>query len=404
MRLSLKLKLLTLFLVAFVPRIIGIDKHAIFADEIAWMVRGKETFLAIKAQNWTNLKSNIWWMDTKAAEPMGLPMAFAIGGAITFLTPGYSNYSLNITKDFIASRIPALLLGSLFIPLFYYFLRKNGIKDNIALTSSLLFAIDPIAIGLSRWAHQDLALMVFTTLGLLSTGKSSFISTTFAIFTKPQGLISPFVLALTKKSLVWLIIGIIATTLLWPYLKTQFNVVSTGHLTTFNGQIFTNPPWYYYLAILPFRVPEGILIGLFLAIFVKKKKLPLPLLIYSAIFLIVISLSDKKLGIRYLFGIWPVFYILSAYGLSKIKNKLLFWILALAFPIFGIFKFYPSYYLYHNNFISGKNFQELESVGFCDGVAPSIKYLEPKLFHGVKIMLPGCDGNLRPQHLSATMR
>lgn len=394
MKLSFRLKLLTLFFVAFVPRIIGIDKHAIFADEIAWMVRGKETFLAIKARNWVNLKSNIWWMDTKAAEPIGLPMAFFIGGAITFLTPGYSNYSLNITKDYVASRIPAVFLGSLIIPLFYYLLKKNNVKDKVAFTSGLLFAMDPVAIGLSRWAHQDVALMAFTTLGLLSTGKASLISNILAILTKPQGLISPFVLAVTKKSFFWLAVSIVATALLWPYLETQFNVVSTGHLTIFNGEVTTTPPWYYYLTIFPFRIPEGILLGLLLAIFVRKKKLPSSLLVYSAIFLVVISLSDKKLGIRYLFGIWPLVYLLAGYGLQKIKNKFLFWIIALAFPIFGIFKFYPSYYLYHNGFINGKNFQQLESVGFCDGVAPSIKYLEAKLFHGVKIMLPGCDGTI----------
>jgi hypothetical protein len=284
-----------------------------------------------------------------------------------------------------------------------------------------------------------MALMAFSTLSLLvflySKSKIATVSSAFlvamAILTKPQGFIVPitvfavYLIGIVKKEKVdfkrlglWIFTTIICVIIFFPflwhdpvggmvkYLSTQIGNANNGQLTYFNGQITTSPPWYYYFAIFPFRVPETVLAGFFIGLVFgmrslrkqfHKNKLFQAGLIYLIVFLITISLSNKKIGIRYLFGIWPYIYIVAVYGLTLVEKhvkkvyKWIFWLVVFIFPIWGILKFSPSYYLFHNYFISPQNFQSLESIAFCDSVKPSIKYLEPKLYHGIILMLPGCD-------------
>jgi hypothetical protein len=437
MKISLKYKVIILFLIAFLPRIVNLGGHSLFADEITWMVRAKGVYAAVHSHIFSFF-DNGWWLDTKASEPIGIPMAFLGGVAMTYLSPGYSNYSLNIARDFVAARVPAVLMGSLFVPIFYLLLRKL-INDKFAFTASLLIALDPVSIGLSRWLHQDLALMVFSTLSLLiflySKNKFATLASAFlaamAILTKPQGFLIPITLIIfvgiqflttrktdIKRLIFWLILAGIFTVLFFPYLWTnpigrmlkylaiQNTNALNGHGTFFNGYVTRNPPWYYYFAIFPFRVPESILLGFLTGLilaFLNLKKgfcksgFVQVALIYSILFVITISITAKKLGIRYLFGVWPYIYILATYGLFRIAEKLkglnkkIFWFCVLIFSVWGIVKFYPSYYLFYNHFINPQEEQNLESIAFCDGVKPAIEYLEPNLYQGIKIMLPGCN-------------
>lgn len=434
---NLRFKVFVLFMIAFLPRVIGLGEHDIFVDEISWMSRAKDVYAAVRTLSW-NPYNVIWWLNEGAAEALGLPVTFLGGVSITFLSPGYSHYSLNITRDFIAARFPVILIGSLFVPLFYLLLRKF-IGDKLAFIVSLLLAIDPIAIALSRWFQQDMALLAFSSLSiflyLYSKRKIVVASSAFfaamAILTKPQGFLVVVTLVflsiiafLTKRKAYvgqiasWLLLVTLFTVLFFPYLwsspvgnmfqylSVQLGNVNGGNLTFFNGHITSNPPWYYYFAIFPFRVPESILIGFLVGLAVLLVSLKwgvlrnyfvLAVLIYSILFILVISFSNKKLGIRYLFGIWPYIYIVAAYGLVYLEKLIrkpfrkIFWLGIFLFPVWGIIKFYPSYYLFYNHFITPSEFQSLESVGYCDSVRPAIEYLGPGLYHGIKIMLRGCD-------------
>ena len=434
---SLKFKILLLFIIALLPRIIGLGQHDIFVDEITWMSRCKDVYAAVRTLSWNSGNSN-WWLTPGIAEAIGLPVTFLGGISMTYLSPGYSVHSLNIMRDFVATRLPVALIGTFFIPIFYLLLRKF-INDKIAFVTSMLLALDPISVGLSRWLHQDMAMTAFSVLSLMlflvSKRKLSIVASAFfasmAILTKPQGFLLPITLIIVsviafltkqkvyiKQLLVWLVLTAAFTILFFPYLWSnpvgnmlhylsfQVSNVDLGNLTYFNGQITNNPPWYYYFVIFPFRVPESVLVG-FLTGFVLllinfknnflKNKLFQTALVYSVIFVFVISSSDKKLGIRYLYGIWPYIYILAASGLIFLERfisrplKKVYWLVVFLFPVWGILKFYPSYYLFYNHFIGPQQFQSLESVGYCDSVKPAIEYLGPKLYHGVKIMLPGCD-------------
>jgi hypothetical protein len=434
---NIKLRIIFLFVLAFIPRITSLGGHSVFVDEIIWMSRSKDVYAAVRTMSWSPYNA-VWWLIPGVAEPIGLPMTFLGGLSITFLSSGYSHYSLNIAKDFVAARLPAVVLGSLFIP-FFYFLSKKFIGDRLAFIASLLLALDPIAIATSRWLHQDTPLMVFSTLSILlylySRRKAATIGSAFlaamAILTKPQGFLIIPVLAivsviavLTKQKAhfkilsVWIGLTAFFTILLFPYLwgnpagnmlkylSVQAANVSGGNLTIFNGQVTFNPPWYYYFAIFPFRLPESILIGFLAGLAITFAKLKRNILkngflqaslIYTILFVAVISFSDKKLGIRYLLGVWPYVYIIAAYGLIYLEKLIgkpfrkIFWLLTFLFPVWGIIKFYPSYYLFYNHLITPAKYQSLEAVGYCDSVKPAIEYLGPNLFHGVKIMLPGCD-------------
>jgi len=419
---------------------VGLSKHSIFADEVTWMVRGKGVYAAIHSRIFYYF-DNGWWLDKTTSEPIGLPMSFLGGVAMSYLSPGYSNYSLNITKDFIATRIPSVFVGSLFVPIFYLLLRKH-IDDKLAFITSLLMSLDPISIALSRWFHQDMALMIFSSLSLLTfiykknkitTIVSAFLAA-MAILTKPQGFLVPITLIIfscvqflttkkvnIKKFIFWLILTSIFIVLFFPflwnepingiiqYLAIQYTNAVNGQITFFNGNITTNPLWYYYFAIFPFRIPESIFIGFIIGFiltlfgfkkgFIKNSFVQIAL-IYSILFITVISISSKKLGIRYLFAVWPYIYVLATYGLFKLSDKLkwinkkIFWIVVFVFQVWGIVKFYPSYYLFYNHFITPQKMQNLESIAFCDSVKPAIEYLEPNLYHGIIIMLMGCDSTI----------
>lgn len=435
-----RFKLALLFIVAFIPRIIGISSHSLFPDEITWMVRSKEVYANVRSGAWENFERG-WWLNKGDTEAIGLPLTFLGGISMAFLTPGYNRYSINVTDDFVAVRLPAVVIGSLYVPVLYFLLAKY-INEKKAFFASLLLAIDPIYLALSRLNINDLFLMIFSSMGLLiyfynkrySTAVLSAFFTSLAIITKPQGFLIIITVAVVsiiiqikkrkleiKRILIYLLSVIFFTILLFPYLwhnplakmysyvMSQIELVGSGHLTFFNGQITSNPPWYYYFAIFPFRIPEGVLFGLVVGLFTgvnslknkfAKDKILTFGLVYSVLFLLVISLSDKKLGIRYLFGIWPYIYLISVFGIfylsEKIKDRLnpLFLSIIFSFSLFSLIKFYPSYGLFHNMLIKPEKFQLLESVALCDSVKPAIEYLETSLYHGVTMMYPGCDSEI----------
>lgn len=426
-----------LFFIALAIRLIGIDEHGLFHDELSWMVRGKELFFAVKQFNLNFFESG-WWLNRFAAEPLGLPMAFLAGIMLVVFSPGQSRLSLGIIPDIIAARIPVVIIGSLFIPVYYLLIRKY-IDKKIALVAALLMVFDPVSLGLSRWLHQDLALAATSFISLLlfirnrsgMTLLASAVFASLALLTKPQGFLIPislFIYCLSVSRLErktfftklgkWLfMVGclvIIAFPFLWRnpltqmllYLKTQLSVVSQGHLVYFLGQITRNPPWYYYLAITPFHLTEAVLLGVIaglIGVFVSFKKRFFKLsplakisLIYSLLAFLTVSLASKKLGIRYLFPLWPYILLFAGWGLFTLSNlfttnfRKVFWFFIFAFTIIEVLRFYPSYYLFHNHLISARQYQEMELVGVCDGIKPAMEYLAPLINEGSKIMFLTC--------------
>jgi hypothetical protein len=77
-----KLIPILLFLVAFLIRLYGISAHSLFADEITWMVRGKELFFALKQAN-LNYFINGYWLNKDTTWPIAMPMSLLSGTIYT---------------------------------------------------------------------------------------------------------------------------------------------------------------------------------------------------------------------------------------------------------------------------------------------------------------------------------
>jgi len=405
------------------------------------MVQSKELFLAIRAGK-LSFFENGWWTAKNDVRAISLPNTFMSGLVYYFFVPGQSNHSLGIFNEIYAVRLPGAILGAFFIPTFYL-LTKKHVGGKISLLSSLLLALDPVAVGTSRYLNQDSSLMVFSfvALGLflyipnkLFTTLSAFF-TACAFLTKPQGLILVPVVFLTSLATLqkkenrqkniprliwWLISSFLFIFILFPYfwhnpidklfgyLASNFNVSShQGRDVFFLGRQTTNPPWYYYLVTVPFHITEPVLIGLvFFVVFLvrnpgrKFTDFHRASLLYSIIYFLIISTSSIKLGVRYFFPLWPYLLLVSGCGLIYTADqyfkrkplKVIFICLVIATPIFWLIRFSPNYYLFYNILTSAQDYQNRETVGFCDGIKPSINYLESnhKLFHGVMLEIKYC--------------
>ena len=435
-----KFLLIALLAVALFVRVFGIGQHSLFSDELIWMVRGKGLFFAVKQFNYNFFESG-WWLDKTTTEPLGLPMALLGGTMLVLFSPGQSRLSLGVLNEIVAARLPAAIISSFFI-VAYYFLLKKFVGKKVALIASILLLFDPVFLGVSRWFHQDLMLTVSSFLALIlfvrsSSWKSLAVSSFFAslaILTKPHGILVVVTLLFYSlvseskkrkrefiKFLKWGAIVSAFTIGLFPFLwknpvfqillywQTQAQVVSRGQPMNFLGQIVAKPAWYYYLVIFPFHVPETILMGILaggIGFFSKIKKRLLKIkpfvaisLIYSFLLFITVSWAGRKLGIRYLVPIWPYVYLLASFGLLRVSRlfsgswQKIYWLLIFGVLLIEMVKFYPSYYLFHNYLISSKKYQRMESVGFCDGIKPSMEYLRPKLYENAKVLFFDCNAS-----------
>ena len=155
------LLIIFIFLISFFVRIYKLQETEIYPDEITWMVRGKESFLAIKTGRFFYFKT-AWWKSETDTEAINLPGALISGASMFFLAKNQpTNYSLNIFPDYIAARIPFTIINSLFVVFFYLFLIKITNNKKTAFLGSLIFSLDPISIALSRWYLVDSYLMIW---------------------------------------------------------------------------------------------------------------------------------------------------------------------------------------------------------------------------------------------------
>lgn len=430
--------ILSVFLVATFVRLYNLSGHGLISDELTWMVRSKELIYSLRAKNFSYF-DNGWWSIKGDVQAISLPNTFLSGLFYYFTVKGQSHFSLGWFSEVTSVRIPGAMIGAIFIPLFYLIIKKH-IGEKTALLASAFLGLDPVSIGLSRWLNQDSTLMVTSFLGLMLYvtvpgyiglfGSAFF--TALAFLTKPQGLLIPGVLFLlnfirfkssdTRKRydyIKWLAMLVLFTILmfpylwknpvnrLWSYLQNQYSVSSNqGREVYFQGRPTINPPWYYYLVTVPFHVQEPILIGLFITMVLvlthkREKGLNLPFWavaagLYVLVYFFIVSFSSIKLGTRYIFPIWPYLIIAGTVGLVWLEKRIprrfktIYWPLLFLFPVTAIIRFSPYYYLFYNTFTTPQAYQNRETIGFCDGIKPSIDYLGNRLYHGVTMDIQYC--------------
>ena len=424
-----------LIMLAFGIRVYNLEGHSLFMDELFWMYRGKQIVFAYKQLNMDFFKNGGWWFLDNAAS-LGIPMGLLVGLVEVLFVPNQSSVSLGWLSDIAGARLPAVIIGSLFVGVTYWLVAKEN--KLLALIAGLTLLFDPLSVHLSRWAHQDMFLAVTSFLSVVMYVRAenkwwyvaSGLFLALSALTNPQSVliqVATLVFILTRKNKVselkkwisWAIFGVILTSLmfpyLWPnpvasYLKYVFHIgreVNIGHINIFAGEITPNPPLYYYFVTGPLHMPEGMLIGLMLLlvgfIFWLRKhgrnwsEIDQVGAVFVFLYLMLVSFSDKKLGVRYIYPIWPFLIYWSSKGwlivVEKVRKSMRGVLLgAVILPsVWGLVTYSPSYYLYHNNLISSQKNQWFELVGVCDGTKPAIEYLGERV-EGSKILMLGCAG------------
>ncbi len=127
--------------------------------------------------------------------------------------------------------------------------------------------------------------------------------------------------------------------------------VKNGHGQIILDEYTTNAGFNYYAMITFMKVSLFTLIGVAFAIvgWSKHKKLSLTVVSYLGLFatlyFISMSIPSKKID-RYMLPIYPFLSLLSVYGYSLIKNKIIILVLFVGFIISPLLSFFPYYFTY----------------------------------------------------------
>ncbi len=128
------------------------------------------------ARYWKNIGERDW-KGTNISDKPGITVALATGPALWF--KGTKDYKtahvggevISLKNDvesfYLAYRLPLLIVITLLLPLYYFFLERL-LGRRSALLSYVLIATSPILIGMSKIINPDALLWLFTPLSLLS--------------------------------------------------------------------------------------------------------------------------------------------------------------------------------------------------------------------------------------------
>lgn len=437
---------LTIFLIVLTTRVYKLSETPLYPDEITWMVRGKETALAIRTSNFNYFKS-AWWNIKSDTEAIAMPLAVSIGFPLIYLGRGQSVLSFNLFQDYIAGRWTVITISSLFFVVYYLFARKI-LSRRIALFSSLLLSIDPIFMANSKIIMNDIFLTIFMFIAiasyiLIENRRFSILlasaGTALAFLTKPNGLLvlPVFFLQIFVNRKGWrnelkiflstLLLSFLFISIIWPsswnnilfaipeYLIRQENLLGGGINNFFLGKITNDPPIYYYLFQFFVRIPPYVFIGFafyLVALLLKKVKKNLNFrfsiiaLIFIVSFLILMSISPKKLGVRYILPIWPFVYLILGNSISllfskmkKMSFQLVFMLIIVFVAINNYVKLFPYHDFYYNSFIGGtKNARQYDLVGLCNGSKAAVDYVLMCYPEVTRIAALGCGRETIPYY------
>lgn len=128
------------------------------------------------AKYWKNIGERDW-KGTNISDKPGITVALASGPGLWFkTTKDYRTTHIqgevislknDVQSFYLAYRLPQLIVITLFLPLFYFFLERLVGKRR-ALFSYVLITTSPILIGMSKIINPDALLWLFTPLSLIS--------------------------------------------------------------------------------------------------------------------------------------------------------------------------------------------------------------------------------------------
>lgn len=425
MKINLKeiIFIIFLFLFTFSLRFYRLSETSLYPDEITWMVRARETALAVRTLDFEFFKS-AWWNIKHDTEAIALPLTISTGVPMIYLAKDASVLSANLYQDYIVARTTIILFVSLFLVIFYFSVKKLT-NTKIAVLSSLLLTLDPVFMANSKLIMNDVYLSIFVSLAIFSflLIKNNYISAllsglfvALSFLTKPTGLIVLPILLLDKsykKLLVTLLVTLLLITILWPaswynplfaipeYLLRQRTLVGAGINNYFFGQITNNPSFLYYIYQFVSRIPIVIVSSFILSVIyfwteIKKSKL-VTLLIFILLYIIILSMSSKKLGVRYLLPIIPFAYVFASKFLAKFNYIIIAPVMI--YFVANYLLLFPHHDLYYNQLFGGmKHVTQYDLVGLCSGSKESVDYIL-KCFPQVKsIGAIGCGNSVIPYY------
>lgn len=366
------------FLVALMPRLVGIGKF-LTADEKNWVGRGWE---------FTSAFRDFRFNDTLQTTHPGIPTLW-IAGISTAVTSALRHmpFTFDAIRTFlVASQVPMAVINSALIAAMLLPLQRL-VRPRLALLATLVIALDPFLVGHGKLVHVDALLTGTTVLALLlllaSTQRSrdaamsaryrrglfmsSAVMSGFAILSKIPGIILlPFAIgvlgsqwrggetaAASWRTAVrvigqWLTIVLSTILFLWPGLlwvpdpignikivkRDLLVAVTTPHHM---AEDYTLNPWQYP-ATLVARTTVPTLIGacIFLALLVGATfrarrgrtqanrallqntidlRTAWLLSAYVALFILGMTLGAKK-GDRYLLPVFPVLDLFATLGIA----------------------------------------------------------------------------------------
>jgi len=443
------------FILAFIPRIYKISQSPMFPDEIIWMVRAKETFLAVRTFNSNHIinyfKDSGWWNIQNDTESIALPLVAMTGPFIAYLGVGGGILSRNVLPDFVVGRIPVAIVSSFSVVIFYLLGRKI-VGEKIAKISTTLYLLDPVSIAHSRLIMNDGLLVVFILLSIYSyfyikNYRLSVILSSFGLvlgfLTKPIGIIPLFAFVSfaifsdnkklqSIKLLKTIFLTLVTISVLWPaswfnpltaiteYMFRQYGLVMRQLSDVyFFGNVVQNPPAYYYAVQIIFRIPSYILIGLSGFILVSLKNIRklskirkserlklIAIFSFNVLFYCILSFSSKKSGIRYALPVLPFIYLSSCWFIYKylhekvagLPRKALF-TAPFVMGLLNLYFYSPNYDYYYSELLGGSgNSQKYLASTLCYGAKESAEYVK-KCFPTLRtINYVGCSRTVVPYY------
>jgi hypothetical protein len=129
------------------------------------------------AKYWKNIGEHDW-KGTSISDKPGITLAWATGPGLWFKTPKeyksiryegevYSANQDSIENFYLAFRLPLLLVITLSLPLFYFFIERL-LGRTTALFSYAFLSTSPVLIGISKIINPDALLWIFAPLSILS--------------------------------------------------------------------------------------------------------------------------------------------------------------------------------------------------------------------------------------------
>lgn len=424
-----------IYLLTLIFRLYSLSSSSIHMDEVIWMVNGKEFFYALLHHNFQYFQ-HAWWNNPNETYAIGIPAVLSSGISQFFLA-GAGKFSLHLFSDIVASRLPIAIIASFLPPMMFLFLARLG-NPIVGLVAALTYALNPASLNLDRWLLHDSFLNLFSFLAIVAfinateKKKNSILPGIWmavAFLSKPHGLLVliPWALIyLSKKTkttftLLWsnLISFLISIVILWPeswthpiysiylYMFRQLSFAQTGFVYFFMGKVTADQGPFYYLFEILVKTPELILIGLIVSLCLivrSSKNIPSklrayvwPVSAYLISFLILISLSIAKPGIRYALPLFPWIYIFSGFGLVWLYNRLTpVWAKAILIiisliSIINPLSYFPEYQMYYNSFLGGATgAQKFDRVSVCVGHKKALEYLDTHNISGT-VYIYGCQ-------------